>query len=85
MFLINSFMFHRIALAGTDVSDQNFMEKLLNYRTETINSEEEFCNQEEVLRERQDEIIHKLLATVEAQGKILKAMADRLNIPEYED
>ena len=78
-------MFHRIAFAGTDISDQNFMEKLLNYRTETTNSEEDFCTQEKTRRERQDEIIHKLLATVEAQGKILKAMADRLNISEYED
>ena len=78
-------MFHRIAFAGTDISDQDFMKKLLNYRTETSNSGEDWSNQEKMRRERQDEIIHKLLATVEAQGKILKAMADRLNISEYED
>ena len=79
-------MFHRIAFAGTDITDYNqFLGKLLNYRTDTNNSEEDWCSQEKIRRERQDETIHKLLATVEAQGKILKAMADRLNISEYED
>ena len=46
---------------------------------------EEWCDEDKRHREQQERNIHKLQATVEAQGKILRAMADRLNISDYED
>lgn len=75
-----------IAFAGTDITDQDsFMDKLLTYRSEGRNTMEEWCDEDKRHREQQERNIHKLQATVEAQGKILRAMADRLNISDYED
>ena len=60
------------------------MDKLLNHKSGTSSSVEDWCSHEQTRQERQEETILKLQATVEAQGKILKAMADRLQITEYE-
>ena len=60
------------------------MDKLLNYRSGTAYSAEECYSYERTRQERQEETILKLQATVEAQGKILKAMADKLKITEQE-
>lgn len=59
------------------------MEKLLNYRTGESNPGDELRGTCETLRqEKQEEAILKLQATVEAQGEILKAIADRLKITD---
>ena len=64
--------------------DQNsFMYKLL--RSKESKTIEEWCDKDKRQREEQETIIHKLQGTVEAQGKILRAMADRLNISNYDD
>ena len=55
------------------------MDKLLSndsFQTTT----EEFCLEKQMRDERQEEKIEKLQATVEAQGKILQAMANVLKI-----
>lgn len=73
----------RIALSGTDIMDQkNFMEKLLGYRSEMRNSLDVWCDEDKKQRQEQERVLQKLQATVEAQGKILKAMAERLNITD---
>lgn len=59
------------------------MEKLLNYRTGESHTGDEVRGTCETLRqEKQEEAILKLQATVEAQGEILKAIADRLKITD---
>ena len=78
-------LLHRIALAGTDLTDRDFMDKLLNYRDVATIPEEEWCAREEKQKEKQEEAMSKLQATVEAQGKILKAMAKRLNITDEDN
>ena len=78
-------LFHRIALAGTDLTDRNFMDKLLSYRDVTTIPEEKWCAEEAKRNAKQEETMYKLQATVEAQGKILKVMAKRLNITDYEN
>ena len=72
-------------MGGTDISDQSFMDKLRDNRSVTTNPEEDWCSQERMRYEEQQETIHRLQATVEAQGRILKAMANRLNITDYEN
>lgn len=80
------FSIHRIALSGTDITDQeNFMDKLLNYRIENSSPVEDWRCQEQMGQEKQLEMIRHLQATVENQGKLLKAMADRLKISDIED
>ncbi|XP_068755480.1 transient receptor potential cation channel subfamily A member 1-like isoform X1 [Montipora capricornis] len=77
-------MIKRIAFAGINILDQNnFMDKLL--RSKESKTIEEWCDRDKRQREEQERIIHKLQGTVEAQGKILRAMADRLNISNYDD
>lgn len=77
------FAFPRIALSGTDIMDQkNFMEKLLGYRSEMRNALDVWCDEDKKQRQEQERVLQKLQATVEAQGKILKAMAERLNITD---
>lgn len=61
------------------------MDKLRENRSATTNPDEDWYSQEQMRYERQQETIHKLQAAVEVQGKILKAMADRLNITDYEN
>ena len=59
------------------------MEKLLNYRTGESGPGDELRGTFEKLRqETQEEAILKLQAIVEAQGEILKAIADRLKITD---
>ncbi|KAJ7385768.1 Transient receptor putative cation channel sub A member 1 [Desmophyllum pertusum] len=79
----NSF-FKRVALSGTDLTDQGFMDMLLNYKSGKSTAEE-WCEYEHSRDERQEESIKKLQATVEAQGKLLKAMADRLKLRSRTD
>lgn len=55
---------------------------LLNGASSGISSDG--CQQLQLREERQEEMMQKLQATVEAQGKLLKAMADRLKITDYE-
>lgn len=47
-----------------------------------MNTPEEWIQYEQIRDEKQEESIQKLQATVEAQGKLLKAMAERLKITE---
>ena len=59
------------------------MEKLLNYRTgESSPGDELRGTCEKMRQEKQEEAILKLQATVEAQGEILKTIADRLKITD---
>ena len=64
------------------MDQKNFMEKLLGYRSEVRNSLDVWCDEDKKQRQEQERVLQKLQATVEAQGKILKAMAERLNITD---
>ena len=57
------------------------MELLLN-RKSVSSTAEEWCQYEQTRDERQEESIRNLQAAVEAQGRLLKAMADRLKITD---
>ncbi|KAL9969339.1 hypothetical protein ACROYT_G021543 [Oculina patagonica] len=74
----NTFI-NRVALAGCDLTDGDFVDKLLSQESGTDTSSE-IWHMKEMQDERRDEMIQKLQATVEAQGKLLQAMADRLKI-----
>jgi len=75
----NSFL-KRVAFAGNDLSDWDFMDKLLN-RGSGASDTEDWCQEMTQIRdERQEENFQKLQATVEAQGKLLQAMAEKLKI-----
>ena len=75
------FQLRRVAMAGSDVTDREFLDMLLNQNSAT-NTAEEWLQFEQMREQRQEESIRKLQATVEAQGKILQAMADRLKITD---
>ena len=74
--------FPRVALAGTDLTDRDFLDVLLNHKSSGPSTSEEWFQYEQMKEEKQEENIRKLQATVVAQGKLLKAIADRLNITE---
>ena len=59
------------------------MDKLRNKRNGAGISEDNIYTREQLRQEKQEEAIHKLQATLEVQGKILKAMANRLKLTEY--
>ena len=59
------------------------MDIMLN-RTFGANTSDVWYQQEQLREERQEESIQKLQATVEAQGRLLEAMADRLKVMNYE-
>lgn len=75
------FRLQRVAMAGSDVTDREFLDMLLNQNSAT-NTAEEWFQFEQMREQRHEESIRKLQATVEAQGKILQAMADRLKITD---
>lgn len=60
------------------------MDKLRYNRNGEGVSEDNFYTSEHLRQEKQEQAILKLQATLETQGKILKAMADRLKITEYD-
>lgn len=68
-------------MAGSDLTDRDFIDLLLNQKSGT-NTAEEWLQFEQMRDERQEESIRKLQDTVEAQGKLLQAMADRLKITD---
>lgn len=80
-YLTYFFQLQRVAMAGSDVTDREFLDMLLNQNSAT-NTAEEWFQFEQMREQRQEESIRKLQATVEAQGKILQAMADRLKITD---
>jgi len=80
-YLTYFFQLRRVAMAGSDVTDREFLDMLLNQNSAT-NTAEEWFQFEQMREQRQEESIRKLQATVEAQGKILQAMADRLKITD---
>jgi len=69
-------------MAGTDLTDREFIDMLLNQKSSTPNTAEEWFQIEQMREERHEESIRKLQATVEAQGKLLQAMADRLKFTD---
>ena len=68
-------------MAGTDLTDRDFIDMLLNKKSAT-NTAEEWFEYEQMKDERHEESIRKLQDTVEAQGKLLQALADRLKITD---
>ena len=60
------------------------MDKLRYNRNGEGVSEDDFYTREYLRQEKQEQAILKLQATLETQCKILKAMADRLKITEYD-
>lgn len=60
------------------------MDKLRYNRNGEGISEDNFYTREHLRQEKQEQAILKLQGTLETQGKILKAMADRLKITEYD-
>lgn len=77
----NSFL-KRVLLAGSDLSAREFMELLLSRKSGSTTPAEEWRQIELARDETQGESIRNLQATVEAQGRLLQAMADRLRILE---
>lgn len=74
-FFINSLLLRRVLLAGSDVSGREFIELLISRKSGSTTPEQ-------ARDETQGESIRNLQATVEAQGRLLQAMADRLRIRE---
>lgn len=72
------FCLQRVAFAG-DLSDWDFMDKLMN-RGSGADDTDDVCLEKQIRDERQEENFKKLQATVEAQGKLLQAMAEKLRI-----
>ena len=68
-------------MAGTDLTDRDFIDMLLNKKSAT-NTAEEWFEYEQMKDERHEESIRKLQDAVEAQGKLLQALADRLKITD---
>ena len=56
------------------------MDKLLNHGSGAGDTEDLCKEMTQIRDQRQDENFQKLQATVEAQGKLLQAMAEKLNI-----
>lgn len=68
-------------MAGTDLTDRDFIDMLLNQKSGT-NTVEEWFEYEQMKEERHEESIRKLQDTVEAQGKLLQALVDRLKFTD---
>ena len=68
-------------MAGTDLTDRDFIDMLLNKKSAT-NTAEEWFEYEQMKEERHEESIRKLQDTVEAQGKLLQALVDRLKFTD---
>lgn len=77
-------MIKRFIFGGNDPTDGEFMDKLRYNRNGEGVSEDDFYTREHLRQEKQEQAILKLQATLETQCKILKAMADRLKITEYD-
>ena len=77
---LHHFSLQRVAFAGNDLSDWDFMDKLLNHGSGAGDTEDLCQEMKQVRDERQQENFQKLQATVEAQGKLLQAMAEKLKI-----
>ena len=56
------------------------MDKLLNHGSGAGDTEDVCQEMKQIRDERQEENFQKLQATVEAQGKLLQAMAEKLKI-----
>ena len=80
LLLLNRFSLQRVAFAGNDLSDWDFMDKLLNHGSGASETEGLCQEMKQIRDERQEENFQKLQATVEAQGKLLQAMAEKLKI-----
>ena len=65
-----------------DVADQDFINNLLNknYGVEAEDSLEDMHSYERHTIDKQDETISKLQDTIEAQGRLLRAIAEKLQI-----
>ena len=70
----------RVAFAANDLSDWDFMDKLLNRGSGVGNTDDWCLEMTQIRDERQEENFKKLQATVEAQGKLLQAMGEKLKI-----
>ena len=66
-----------------DITDQDFMNNLVkNSVTEPENSIDDVYALDRLRMERQEESIKKLQATVDSQSRLLRAIADKLQITE---
>ena len=68
-------------MAGTDLTDRDFIDMLLNQKSGT-NTVEEWFEYEQMKEERHEESIRKLQDTLEAQGKLLQSLVDRLKFTD---
>ena len=82
LFYSNSHLHFRVTLSATDITGSDFVEMLLNGASSGNSSD--ICRQALLQEEIQEERIQKLQAAVEAQSKLLEAMAGRLNIKGYQ-
>ena len=82
LFYSNSHLHFRVTLSATDITGSDFVEMLLNGASSGNSSD--ICRQAQLQGEIQEERMQKLQATVEAQSKLLEAMAERLNIKDYQ-
>lgn len=80
--ILASFFFSsRFLLSGSGLSDGEFLEALRQQQSNLrANDDQDLDNVDQQRFERQEERIKNLQATVDAQGELLRAIADKLDI-----
>lgn len=74
------FAFFRFAFAGIGVSDDAFLDLIRKKDSHQSTDEDDLDNYDQLRLERQEERIKTLQATVDAQGELLRAIADKLEV-----
>ncbi|KAL9969342.1 hypothetical protein ACROYT_G021546 [Oculina patagonica] len=70
----------KFAFAGIGVSDDEFLDLIRKKDSHQSTNEEDLDNYDQQRLERQEERIKTLQATVDAQGELLRAIADKLEV-----
>lgn len=70
----------RLAFSGIGVSDDEFLDLIRKKESHQSTDEDDLDNFDQQRLERQEERIKTLQATVDAQGELLRAIADKLQI-----
>lgn len=74
------FFVFRLAFSGVGLSDDEFLDLIRKRDSDQNNDNEDLDNYDQQQIERQEERIKTLQATVDAQGELLRAIADKLQI-----
>ena len=70
----------RLAFSGVGLSDDEFLDLIRKRDSDQNNDNEDLDNYDQQQIERQEDRIKTLQATVDAQGELLRAIADKLQI-----